>query len=113
MGSRIIELLNKTCNILLPSAKREALYQQYLKKDGVCWRCSECDVAYKQKVHLVEHVEAKHLPHVFFVCPHGCGYLGKSRKNIRYHVTQNHWQKQQILKFDLGCVEFVIDPSNA
>ena len=39
--------------------------------------------------------------------------LGKSRKNIRYHVTQNHWQKQQILKFDLGCVEFVIDPSNA
>jgi len=93
-------------------AKREQLYQQYLKKDGMCWRCSECDVAYKQKVHLVEHVEAKHLPNVFFICPHGCGYLGKSRKNIRYHVTQNHWQEQQNLKFDLGSVEFVIDPSN-
>jgi len=93
-------------------AKREELYQQYLKKDGMCWRCSDCDVAYKQKVHLVEHVEAKHLPNVFFICPHGCGYLGKSRKNIRYHVTQNHWQEQQNLKFDLGSVEFVIDPSH-
>jgi len=89
-------------------AQRESLYLRFLVKSEEGWSCADCEATYKQKVHLVEHIEGRHLPQVKWVCPHNCGYFGRSRKNIRYHVNQQHKKEQQELKLDLGDCPFII-----
>lgn len=85
-----------------------ALYEKYIVEPdqfSSSWSCRNCEACYKQKCHLVEHIEAKHLSNVRFVCPHECGYMGKTRKDIRRHLHMKH---SQLGKVDMTSLQFVV-----
>jgi len=89
--------------------KREALYALYLERQETLggWKCRQCLTFFKQKGHLIDHVEAAHLTNIEYFCPYGCGQTGRTRKAIRYHVGINHRQ-ELASKLDWANVEFRI-----
>jgi len=54
------------------------------------WACKVCPYGSKNKSHVAEHVEAKHIEHMGYECPN-CGKLYKNKSSFRQHkCIPNH-----------------------
>ena len=48
------------------------------------WACRECPYNSRNKTHVVEHVESKHVEHMGYECPF-CNKIYKNRSSYRQH----------------------------
>ena len=65
---------------------------QYVERreDGL-FICNLCGKSAKQKIHIKNHIEAKHLEGIEIPCPI-CGKIFRSRHNLSLHSSRNHKQ---------------------
>lgn len=66
----VIELENEILSKLFP-------------RDGL-WACTDCEYERKNKNHVIEHIEAKHVNHPAYECGE-CGKLCTTRNTLRQH----------------------------
>ncbi len=71
-------------------AKRDEVIQCHINQiDGV-WTCNICDRSSKNRAHIVEHIEAKHIDDgESYVCTI-CGKLQRTRQVYRTHFAKDH-----------------------
>ena len=61
------------------------------KKEGG-WACNVCGFLKLRKAHVKDHVEAKHIQHPGFLCPH-CDRVYASRHSLRSHIPTCAYNK--------------------
>lgn len=56
---------------------------------GTDWRCLDCTFASRNRHHVIEHIEAKHVDHPGYVCGE-CGVTLRNRSALRSHKSRYH-----------------------
>ena len=59
------------------------------KEPGGLWQCTVCLYKSKKKIHVSEHVEAKHVVTAGYNCPI-CGKFCPSQKSLKNHKFTTH-----------------------
>jgi len=65
----------------------DALINTYLVKAGIKWACTMCNYESKNKQHVKEHIETKHIDQPGFSCSQ-CGKFLKNRVAVRFHAKK-------------------------
>ena len=70
--------------------RRDEIINCHIKQTNGVWACTICDRSSKNKSHIVEHVESKHIDDgQSFVCRF-CGKSMRTRQTYRLHVPSQH-----------------------
>ena len=59
-----------------------------MSRHGSVWMCSECEHVFHRKLHLLDHIESKHVPHLPYMC-NMCTRKCKTMRSLRNHLTQH------------------------
>jgi len=57
-------------------------------REGAVWKCAVCEHTFARQLHLEDHIEAKHVPHLPFSCP-VCAKKCKTMRSLRAHSQQH------------------------
>ena len=92
----LVKVVSEDVKIYLSKEDKEnldATINQYVERseDGL-FCCKVCGKSAKQKIHVKNHVEAKHLEGVEIPCPI-CGKKFSSRHNLTDHKSKVHYGK--------------------
>ena len=64
----------------------ETVIKEKMFKEGQIWCCSDCSYQSKQKSHVYEHVEAKHVEHSGYACSF-CNKVFKRKGDFGRHKS--------------------------
>lgn len=70
---------------------------------GKQWQCVGCSKMFKQKCHLVDHVEGNHLTGLSYPCPY-CTQFVKSKHCLRTHVVTHHRDEHRMRKVKISNI---------
>ena len=60
------------------------------------WQCTVCSYVTKNKTHMAEHIDAKHIERSGLPCPY-CFKICPNVKSLKNHMYNQHKKKQQAL----------------
>ena len=70
---------------------------QVFLETGKAWQCIQCKYTTKNKTHMSEHIDAKHIERVGIVCLF-CSKICPNVKSLKNHVYNLH-KEQRHLKY--------------
>ena len=81
---------------VISAAIQSKMFKDENVEGGFMWRCVDCSYSSRNKAHVANHVEAKHIQSQGFNCEY-CGKFCPNRNSLHVHISRNHRGQSSVM----------------